>query len=70
MAYNPGWEVQQKMRGVERELAHEDRDPKSGSAEDHEEHAAGEVCARCHQSFESRDDVRKNANGEWVHQRC
>jgi hypothetical protein len=41
----------------------------SGSG-DNEAHAAGMVCARCGAVITAGQDVRRRADGEWVHDLC
>lgn len=33
-------------------------------------HAAGERCGRCDQPMTPRQDVRRRADGSWVHEAC
>jgi hypothetical protein len=37
---------------------------------DNEAHAAGMVCARCGAVITAGQDVRRRADGEWVHDLC
>jgi hypothetical protein len=37
---------------------------------DHEAHAAGKVCERCGKVITPGQDVRRRADGEWVHEIC
>jgi hypothetical protein len=37
---------------------------------DHEAHAPGKVCERCGQVIEPGQDVRRRADGEWMHEVC
>ena len=47
-------------------IDNEEREPN----EDHEAHAAGQTCAHCDRELTADDQVRKTANGEWVHEDC
>jgi hypothetical protein len=38
--------------------------------EDNELHAAGQVCARCGKVITAREDVRRGADGHFVHETC
>jgi hypothetical protein len=38
--------------------------------DDNEAHAPGEICARCGRAIEPGDEVRRRADGTWVHQVC
>jgi hypothetical protein len=38
--------------------------------EDHQAHAVGEICGRCHLALELADDARRRADGIWVHETC
>lgn len=54
-----------------REVASMNVDPlPDENPEDHEAHAAGQVCARCHEQIKTGEDVRRNASHEWVHESC
>jgi len=37
---------------------------------DHEAHAPGKVCPRCGKVITVGQDVRRRADGEWVHEIC
>jgi hypothetical protein len=37
---------------------------------DHEAHAPGKVCERCGQVIKPGQDVRRRADGEWMHEVC
>jgi hypothetical protein len=49
-------------------VEHLDEDP--SAYEDNEEHAAGRVCARCGQVMNAREEARRQADGQWVHEVC
>jgi hypothetical protein len=38
--------------------------------EDNEAHAPGERCARCGREIQPAEDVRRRADGRWVHEVC
>lgn len=57
----------------EREIAEHDRQERelvSRPLEDNEAHAAGQVCARCGVVVTVSQDVRRRADGRWVHEVC
>jgi hypothetical protein len=57
----------------EREIAERDREEReleSRPLEDNEAHAAGQVCARCGAVVTVSQDVRRRADGRWVHEVC
>jgi len=57
----------------EREIAEHDREEReleSRPLEDNEAHAAGQVCARCGAVVTVSQDVRRRADGRWVHEVC
>lgn len=57
----------------EREVGEHDREEQrleSREQEDHEAHAAGQVCERCGQVIAKGQDVRLKADGNWVHEVC
>jgi hypothetical protein len=59
------------MQADSQDIAGQDFAPaSSGPDEDHELHATGKTCARCHRTIGPTEDVRKNASGEWVHEQC
>lgn len=45
-------------------------DEYSAGWSDNEEHASGEACGRCGAVITPREDVRRRADGKWVHQVC
>jgi hypothetical protein len=48
-----------------------DRPDEAGfGGDDNEAHAAGMVCARCGAVITASQDVRRRADGEWVHDDC
>jgi len=48
-----------------------DHPDEAGSGDDdNEAHAAGETCARCGAVITAGQDVRRRADGEWVHDLC
>jgi hypothetical protein len=47
---------------------HADIDP--AAAEDNEAHAPGATCARCGALIGAGQDVRRRADGQWVHEVC
>jgi hypothetical protein len=38
--------------------------------DDNEAHAPGETCARCGNLIQPDEDVRRRADGRWVHETC
>ena len=71
MSIGPGWQAEQQTRAEAARMAGKDYTPtQDRMADDHEEHAFGELCARCDRLFEEHDTVRRNAKGQWVHQAC
>ncbi len=38
--------------------------------DDNEAHAPGGICARCGREIEPGDDVRRRADGNWIHEVC
>jgi hypothetical protein len=63
--------IESQMRALANELAQADFTPlPEDGHEDHELHAAGQTCPRCHQVITATDDVRRTATGEWVHESC
>jgi hypothetical protein len=38
--------------------------------DDNEAHAPGEICGRCGNEIQPGDDVRRRADGKWVHEVC
>jgi hypothetical protein len=40
------------------------------AAEDNEAHAPGATCGRCGAEIEAGQDVRRRADGTWVHEVC
>jgi len=40
------------------------------SLDDNEAHAPGQVCARCGAVITPGQDVRRRADGEWMHEVC
>jgi hypothetical protein len=47
--------------------------PDEFTAEPHDEneaHAPGEICARCGNEIQPGDEVRRRADGRWVHEVC
>jgi hypothetical protein len=69
--FDPMFPVQSRIQAVSRELADANFDPlQDENPEDHELHAAGKVCAKCQQEIKAGDDVRRNAEHEWVHESC
>ena len=46
------------------------QDPDSTPDSDHEAHAAGKVCGRCGAVITTGQDVRRRADGQWVHEVC
>ena len=58
---------------AEREIAEHDREERelaSRPLEDNEAHAAGQICARCGAVVTVSQDVRRRADGRWVHEVC
>ena len=58
---------------AEREIAEHDREERelaSRPLEDNEAHAAGQICARCGAVVTASQDVRRRADGRWVHEVC
>ncbi len=47
-----------------------DQDPDRLAADDNEAHAPGEVCGLCGAAITSGQDVRRRADGTWVHEVC
>ena len=69
--FDPTFKLQSRLQQVSSELAEADFAPLPGAnVEDHEAHAAGETCARCHQEIKLGEDVRRNAEHAWVHESC
>jgi hypothetical protein len=59
------------LRALSGDLADAEFSPDSqADQEDHEAHAVGETCPRCHRVITATDDVRRTATGEWVHESC
>jgi hypothetical protein len=52
----------------EHPVEHPGEDP--SGREDHELHAAGQVCARCGKVIEAGQDVRRRSDGRWLHETC
>jgi hypothetical protein len=48
-------------------VSHQDEDL---AWEDNELHAPGQVCARCGAAITPGQDVRRRADGQWVHEVC
>jgi hypothetical protein len=48
-------------------VSHPDEGP---AGEDNELHAPGKVCARCGADITDGQDVRRRADGRWVHEVC
>jgi hypothetical protein len=68
---DPLFPIESQMRALTSELSDADFTPVSEEGrEDHEAHAAGQVCPRCHRKIAATDDVRRKATGEWVHESC
>lgn len=42
----------------------------SAALDDNEAHAPGALCARCGAEIEPGQDVRRRADGKWVHEVC
>jgi hypothetical protein len=62
---------QSQIQRVAEELAEVNWDPLPDEhGEDHELHAAGQTCMRCHNEIKPDEDVRRNAKHEWVHENC
>lgn len=38
--------------------------------DDNEAHAPGETCARCGNEIQPGEEVRRRADGTWVHEEC
>jgi hypothetical protein len=38
--------------------------------DDNEAHAPGEICARCGLEIQPGDEVRRRADGKWMHEVC
>lgn len=49
-------------------VSHQDQD--GALRGDHEAHAVGQVCARCGAVITPSQDVRRRADGQWVHEVC
>ena len=54
----------------EHAAGHEDADEASSALDDNEAHAAGMVCALCGAVITAGQDVRRRADGQWVHDVC
>ena len=52
----------------EHPIDHQDEDASTWS--DKEAHAPGKVCARCGAVIEPGQDVRRRADGQWMHEVC
>jgi hypothetical protein len=48
-------------------VSHQDEDL---DWEDNELHASGQLCARCGAAITPGQDVRRRADGQWVHEVC
>lgn len=55
---------------AERQRGPDDQDSGGLADDDNEEHAPGQVCARCGAVIASGQDVRHRADGRWVHEVC
>jgi hypothetical protein len=55
---------------AELEAVGERIEPALDELEDHELHAPAARCARCRKMLATADDVRRRADGGWVHQSC
>ena len=53
----------------ERAVSHQD-DALLGDLGDNEAHAPGQVCAVCGQVITPGQDVRRRADGRWMHEVC
>jgi hypothetical protein len=45
-------------------------DPDLAPLADNEAHAPGRKCARCGREIQAGEDVRRRADGQWVHEEC
>jgi hypothetical protein len=63
--------LQEELGVVPPRHEHADRDDlAAGPGEDNEAHAPGEKCARCGRVIKPAEDVRRRADGRWVHEVC
>lgn len=58
------------LGGPQLEHALEHRDEAGSGADDNEAHAPGVVCGLCGTVITAGQDVRRRADGEWVHDVC
>jgi hypothetical protein len=62
--------VMEDLGGPSPEHAVVDQDEAGFAGDDNEAHAAGMVCALCGAVITAGQDVRRRADGEWVHEIC
>jgi hypothetical protein len=58
------------LGGPRPEYAADHQDEAGAAVDDNEAHAAGMVCGRCGAVITTGQDVRRRADGEWVHDVC
>ncbi len=60
----------ENLGGAPPEHAADHQDEAGSGDEDNEAHAAGMACARCGAVITAGQDVRRRADGKWVHDTC
>ncbi len=62
--------VQEDLGAPRREHAAGEEDEDSSAWSDNEAHAPGKVCELCGAVIVSGQDVRRRADGQWMHELC
>jgi hypothetical protein len=58
------------LGGPKEEHPVEHLDEDASAWDDNEEHAAGQVCARCGAVITASQEARRRADGHWMHETC
>jgi hypothetical protein len=66
---DPRFSQELQLRRLAEHIEAADSEPREVS-EDHEAHAVGQICARCARELTADDEVRRTADGGWVHEEC
>jgi hypothetical protein len=66
---DPRFAQEMQLKRVAENMEASANEPQEAS-EDHEAHVAGQRCAHCERAMTADVEVRKTANGEWVHANC